>query len=73
MSDLYWLSDTQMAKLRPFFPEVYGKPRVDDMHVLSGIVQTPTPTCPPSMVPSTGVVRLKAYTLGPKVRVKLPI
>jgi len=28
MSDLYWLSDAQMAKLKPFFPKSHGKPRV---------------------------------------------
>ncbi len=30
MSDLYWLSDKQMAKLEPFFPKSHGKPRVHD-------------------------------------------
>ena len=38
MSDLYWLSDTQMAKLDPFSPKSHGKPRVDDKRVLSGII-----------------------------------
>ena len=38
MSDLYWLSDAQLAKLRPFFPKSHGKPRVDDKRVLSGII-----------------------------------
>ena len=38
MSDLYWLSDDQMAKLEPFFPKSHGKPRVDDKRVLSGII-----------------------------------
>ena len=38
MSDLYRLSDTQMAKLEPFFPKSHGKPRVDDRRVLSGII-----------------------------------
>ena len=38
MSDLYWLSDAQMAKLEPFFPKPNGKPRVDDKWVLSGII-----------------------------------
>jgi hypothetical protein len=28
MSDLYWLTDEQMAKLAPFFPKSHGKPRV---------------------------------------------
>ncbi|MHA6327012.1 IS5 family transposase [Roseivivax sp. CAU 1753] len=38
MSDLFWLSDEQMARLRPFFPKSHGKPRVDDRRVLSGII-----------------------------------
>jgi transposase len=38
MSDLYWLTDEQMARLQPFFPKSHGKPRVDDRRVLSGIV-----------------------------------
>ena len=38
MSNLYWLSETQMAKLEPFFPKSHGKPRVDDRRVLSGII-----------------------------------
>jgi len=38
MSDLYWLTDEQMERLRPYFPKSHGKPRVDDRRVLSGIV-----------------------------------
>ena len=38
MSDLYWLTDEQMARLQPFFPKSHGPPRVDDRRVLSGIV-----------------------------------
>ena len=38
MSDLYWLTDEQMARLEPFFPKSHGKPRVDDRRVISGIV-----------------------------------
>ncbi len=38
MSDLYWLSDAQMARLRPYFPKSHGVPRVDDRRVLSGII-----------------------------------
>ena len=38
MSDLYWLTEEQMARLRPYFPKSHGKPRVDDRRVLSGIV-----------------------------------
>lgn len=38
MSDLYWLTDDQMERLRPHFPGSHGKPRVDDRRVLSGII-----------------------------------
>ncbi len=38
MSNLYWLTDAQMARLKPFFPKSHGKPRVDDRRVLSGII-----------------------------------
>ena len=38
MSNLFWLTEAQMARLRPFFPKSHGKPRVDDRRVLSGII-----------------------------------
>jgi transposase len=38
MSDLFWLSEAQVERLRPFFPKSRGKPRVDDRRVLSGII-----------------------------------
>ena len=38
MSRLFWLSDAQMERLRPFFPKSHGRPRVDDRRVLSGII-----------------------------------
>lgn len=38
MSNLFWLTEAQMARLRPFFPKSYGVPRVDDRRVLSGII-----------------------------------
>ncbi|SIT13379.1 transposase, IS5 family [Paracoccus saliphilus] len=38
MSNLFWLSDEQMARLEPYFPKSHGKPRVDDRRVLSGII-----------------------------------
>jgi hypothetical protein len=37
MSNLFWLTDEQMARLEPYFPKSHGKPRVDDRRVLSGI------------------------------------
>ena len=38
MSDLYWLSPEQLAKLEPYFPLAHGVPRVDDRRVVSGII-----------------------------------
>lgn len=38
LSDLYWLTDEQMARLEPYFPKSHGKPRADDRRVLSGII-----------------------------------
>ena len=38
MSDLFWLSDAQMARLEPYFPMSHGKPRVDDRRVSSEII-----------------------------------
>jgi transposase len=38
LSDLYWLTDEQMARLEPYFPKSHGRPRVDDRRVLSGII-----------------------------------
>ena len=38
MSNLFWLTEEQMERLKPFFPKSHGKPRVDDRRVLSGIV-----------------------------------
>ncbi len=38
MSDLFWLSERQLAKIEPHFPLSHGVPRVDDRRVISGIV-----------------------------------
>ena len=38
MSDLFFLSPTQMSKIEPFFPKSHGVARVDDRRVISGIV-----------------------------------
>ncbi len=38
MSNLYWLNEDQMARIRPYFPKSQGVPRVDDRRVLSGII-----------------------------------
>ncbi|MFZ6765046.1 IS5 family transposase [Pseudoroseomonas sp. WGS1072] len=38
MTELFWLTDAQMERLKPFFPLSHGRPRVDDRRVLSGII-----------------------------------
>jgi len=38
MSNLYWLTEAQMVRLRAFFPRSRGRQRVDDRRVLSGII-----------------------------------
>lgn len=38
MSNLFWLTEAQMQRLRPFFPKSDGRPCVDDRRVLSGII-----------------------------------
>ena len=38
MSNLFWLTEAQMTRRKPFFPKSHGKPRVDDRRVLSGII-----------------------------------
>ena len=38
MSNLFWLTDEQMERLKPFFPKSHGKPRVDDPLPDSGLL-----------------------------------
>ena len=38
MCNLYWLSEDQMARLWPYFPQNHGAPHADDRRVLSGII-----------------------------------
>jgi transposase len=39
MSDVFWLSEKQFSRLAPLLPtDTRGKPRVDDLRVISGIV-----------------------------------
>ena len=38
MSDLIWLSEAQMRRIKPYFPLSHGVPRVDDRRVVSGII-----------------------------------
>lgn len=38
MSNLYWLTEAQKQRLRPYFLKSRGRARVDDRRVLSGLI-----------------------------------
>ncbi len=38
MSDLFWLTPSQVRRIEPYFPLSHGVPRVDDRRVISGII-----------------------------------
>ena len=38
MGELFYLSNKQIKRIRPFFPRSHGIPRTDDVRVLSGII-----------------------------------
>ncbi len=38
MRDLYYLSESQFSRIKPYFPLSHGVPRVDDRRVISGII-----------------------------------
>ena len=38
MSDLFWLTKSQLNKIKPYFPPSRGVARVDDLRVVSGII-----------------------------------
>ena len=38
MSELFWLTKSQLNKIKPYFPPSRGVPRVDDLRVISGII-----------------------------------
>jgi putative transposase len=38
MSDLFWLSRSQMRRIERHFPPSHGVARVDDRRVISGII-----------------------------------
>lgn len=38
MRTLFYLSESQMERISPFFPRSHGIPRADDRHVVSGIL-----------------------------------
>ena len=38
MRPLFYLSESQLERIKPFFPRSHGAPRVDDRRVVSGII-----------------------------------
>ena len=38
MSGQFWLTPTQLNRIKPHFPLSHGIPRVDDLRVVSGIM-----------------------------------
>ena len=38
MTDIFWLSEEQLLRIKPYFPRSHGVARVDDRKVLSGII-----------------------------------
>ena len=38
MSDLIWLTEAQMGKIKPYFLLSHGVPGVDDRRIISGII-----------------------------------
>jgi len=38
MNDYFYLSESQLDRIRPYFPKPHGVPRVDDRRVVSGII-----------------------------------
>lgn len=67
MSDLFWLTDAQMACLEPFFPKPHGKPRVDDRRVLKlkdwRRVATRYDRCPKVFLSAIALAALVIYWL----------
>ena len=60
-SSLYWLSDEQWSRIKPYLPsDVRGKARVDDRRVISGILHVLKSgcrwkDCPPEFGPHTTI------------------
>ena len=42
---LFWLSEEQLERIKPFFPKSRGVSRVDDRKVLSGIIYVHVTAC----------------------------
>ncbi len=40
MSDHYWLTEAQLARIQPYFPQPHGRIRVNDRRVISRAAHT---------------------------------
>ena len=38
MTDIFWLSEEQLLRIKPYFPRSHGVARVDERKVLSGLI-----------------------------------
>ncbi len=63
MSDQFWLSEKQLARIKPCFPLSHGMPRVDDRKVISGIIQVSEMDCAGGAHPRS-MGRTKPCTTG---------
>jgi transposase len=62
MSDFFWFSDAQWARIEPLLPtDVRGKKQVDDRRVLSGIVHAMR--CGGRMRPACGATQPTTVSL----------
>ncbi len=56
MSDQFWLSEEQVARIKPYFPLSHGVPRVDDRKVVSGIIHFNQPVRLSSMILASAAI-----------------
>jgi len=63
MSDQFWLSEEQLARIKPYFPLSHGVPRVDERRVISGIIHVIRNGCAGGMR-RRPTDRIKLYITG---------
>ncbi len=63
MSDLFMLSERQMARISTFFPLPHGVPRVDDWRVISGSFTLSSMGCNGRTLPKP-MARTRHFTIA---------
>lgn len=63
MRTLFYLSESQMERISPFFPRSHGIPRADGRHVVSGILYVIKLDFSGRMLPRN-MVRTRRCTIG---------